>query len=133
MKTFNSIMLVDDDSTTNFMNELLIQEMGITREVVIAKNGQEALDKVEAHCGGEGKCPELILLDINMPVLNGFDFLEAYEKRNFKGREATVIIMLTTSLNPQDLEKVKPYKVAGFLNKPLKENDLQEVFIKCFG
>lgn len=133
MNKVNSIMLVDDDATTNFLNELLIGQMGITSEVIIAQNGREALEKLQEQCLTRGQCPELILLDINMPVLNGFGFLEAYQQLTSKQQVTSVIVMLTTSLNPKDIAKGKEYRVAGFLNKPLLEKDLEEMVNKYFG
>ena len=77
MDKYKKILLVDDDETSNFLNELLIKGMDIVEEVSIASNGQEALNYLENE---SGSFPQLIFLDLNMPVMDGFEFLEAFEK-----------------------------------------------------
>jgi CheY-like chemotaxis protein len=90
--------------------------------VLIAYNGKEALELIHNACES-ALCPELILLDINMPVMNGFEFLKAYQGLEFPHKQSVVIVMLTTSLNPQDMEQIDelPLKIKGNLNKPLTE------------
>lgn len=96
-----------------------------------AQSGQEALDLIAGNCGKTCDCPQLIFLDINMPVMDGFEFLEAYEKLNIS-REGTIVVMLTTSQNPRDKEKIKNFKVADWLIKPLSEEAIQSVLEKHF-
>jgi CheY-like chemotaxis protein len=131
MKKLHKIMLIDDDAITNFLNELLIKEMEIADEMIIASNGQEALDVLAAQ-NLEGFCPELILLDINMPVMNGFDFLEKFDKLDFENKQSVIVIMLTTSLNPGDSKKAKQLNVTDYLSKPLTKEGLNGISEKYF-
>ena len=126
MKKVNCILLVDDDETTNIINEMLIMDMDITEELVQARNGKEGINLLQQ----QKNQPELILLDINMPVMDGFDFLEAYNKMEFTGKSSAVIVMLTTSMNPKDVERAKKAGVADYINKPLTEQSLREVLNK---
>lgn len=126
MEQLNTILLVDDDDATNFMNGMLIEDMGITRELLVTRNGLEAIKLIQKRCQNEG-CPDLVLLDINMPVMNGFEFLEAYEQLEHVCKQSVVIVMLTTSLNPKDMHKVQQVSIDKFLNKPLTEEDLQTI------
>lgn len=71
MKKLNCVLLVDDDITTNFLNESLIEEMDIAKQIMVAQNGKEALELIERYFNEESSCPQLILLDINMPVMDG--------------------------------------------------------------
>ncbi|GAB4412689.1 MAG: hypothetical protein OHK0039_18890 [Bacteroidia bacterium] len=86
-------------------------------------NGEDALQYLRAQLSqrtepGAHK-PNLILLDINMPVMDGFEFLEAWQKIDFSGKDQVRIVMLTSSSNPRDLEAARNYGVDGFINKPL--------------
>lgn len=124
-------MLVDDDSTTNFLHEDLISEMDIAQEIIIAINGKEALEKLNELCLSN-QCPDLILLDINMPVMTGFEFLEKYNEM-YSGWECPAkIVMLTTSLYPGDAQKAEELKVTEYINKPLEENSLGMIMTKYF-
>ena len=115
------VLLVDDDQTTNFLNKLLLTRLGVAEQVLVAANGEEAL-RILAQQGSEpATCPHLILLDMNMTVLNGLAFLEAYTQLPSAVQRAIVIVMLTTSLHPADLARAGQLPIAGFLNKPLTE------------
>ena len=131
MNKLTTTLLVDDDETTNFVNQMLLEDMGVTEDVLVANNGQEALELVRQRCQ-EGLCPELILLDINMPVMNGFEFLKEYEQLSFPNKQSVVIVMLTTSLNPQDMDRLRDLPNEGFLNKPLNEKMVKELLREHF-
>ena len=111
-------LLVDDDAITNYVNQLLLEELDVTEQVLIAHNGREALELIQQQCA-EDCCPELILLDINMPVMNGFEFLEAYRKLEWRDRQPGAVFMLTTSTHPLDIERLKTLPIQGYLTKPL--------------
>ncbi|RZK88383.1 MAG: response regulator, partial [Hymenobacter sp.] len=92
-----------------------------TEQVLMAANGEEALRLLAQQGHEPATRPNLILLDMNMPVLNGLAFLEAYTQLPAAVQEAIIIVMLTTSLHPVDLARVQQLPIAGFLNKPLTE------------
>jgi len=126
MKTkFGTVLLVDDNESDNFLHERVIEKSGITDHVVIAMNGKEALDYLQAKhelnsSTNTEPSPELILLDINMPVMDGWEFLEAYQKIQEVQTGKTEIIILTTSLNPSDKTKADEILSPGrYYNKPL--------------
>jgi CheY-like chemotaxis protein len=123
MSVLASVLLVDDDSTTNFLNKLLLRQLQVVENVLVAENGEQALRMLVQTCneGDTGSCPSLILLDMNMPVLNGLGFLEAYVQLPLMQPQAIVIVMLTTSLHPADLARAQEFPIAGFLNKPLTQ------------
>ncbi len=127
MEKIDCMLLVDDDQTTNYVNQLLIEELGITQKLLIALNGLEALEIIQKHCQESQRFPSVILLDINMPVMNGFEFIKAYEQLDFMQKQAVIIVMLTTSLNPKDVERVKALGVTRYLNIPLSEEALKEL------
>lgn len=96
-------------------------------------NGLEALDLLTVHCEtATEECPVLILLDVKMLMMDGFAFLEAYEKLPLRQKQAIIIVMLTTSLHPQDVDRVQQLNIAGFLNKPLTEAKINDVLKNHF-
>lgn len=129
MKKIDRILLVDDDEITNFVHESLIIDAGVAEQVLIAHNGQEALTLLQQR--QEEKSPSLIFVDINMPVMNGFEFLSAYQQLAESGPAATVV-MLTSSLNSKDIERTKKTGIAEFLSKPLTSDKLKKVVEKHF-
>lgn len=125
--------MIDDDSINNYINARLIKRIGISEELAISLNGKEALSYLKKLIAENKKCPSLILLDINMPVMDGFEFVEAFQKLNFNNKQEVVIVMLTTSENSKDIERVKENpKIADFLNKPLTEDKIAKVLEKHF-
>jgi CheY-like chemotaxis protein len=123
-------LLVDDDPTTNYLNRKLLEKLDVTEQVLVALNGQEALQVLAAECTeASPTCPALIFLDVNMPVMDGFSFLAAYQQLPQIKQQSIVIVMLTTSMHPRDLQRLEALPVAGFLSKPLnsaKVNDIMQ-------
>ncbi len=131
MQKLSSVLLVDDDPTTNYINELLLTKQGVTDRVLVAQNGEEALTLLAQTCAaGASTCPDLVLLDINMPVMGGIDFLEAFQPP-FPA-PSIVVIFLTTSLNPHDLARLNLLPHAGLLSKPLTRDKLADVLEQHF-
>ncbi len=134
----NSILLVDDNAATNLVHHKIILKSGITDHVFVCRSGEEAFDFL-IGCNAETdisakarKMPDLILLDINMPGMSGWDFMEEYEQINLIGYEP-MIFMLTTSYNPDDNFKADAHEyVQGFLNKPLTIDMLKRVVERYF-
>ncbi|OGX84329.1 hypothetical protein BEN47_02895 [Hymenobacter lapidarius] len=125
MKKLSSVLLVDDDSTNNFLNELLFQSLGVTDQLLVAENGNQALDLIENSAGPTA--PALILLDVNMPGMNGIQFLEAYKRLPQAQRSATVVIMLTTTMDARDLSRLEELNIAGLVSKPLTKEKIENI------
>ncbi|MBC6610494.1 response regulator [Hymenobacter sp. BT507] len=133
MEKLTCALLVDDDQTNNYLNKLLLSRLQVTDKLLVALNGQEALALVEEHCQeATPSCPALILLDVKMPVMNGFEFLEAYAELSLPQKHAIIIVMLTTSLHPQDMERVQKLHVDGFLSKPLTKAKVEGILETYF-
>jgi CheY-like chemotaxis protein len=136
MKKINCILLVDDNPADNEFHKIIIDDSNVCKTVQVATTGRNALDyiiKSGSSASEEFPKPDLIFLDINMPGMNGFEFLEEYHKLDEKLKSKIVIIMLSTSLNPDDSERARQIKeVTEFMNKPLMSDSLQKAIEKYF-
>lgn len=132
MPMIDSILLIDDDDVNNYINARLLKKLAITENVNVSVNGEEALKYLHRVNSDASEFPDLILLDINMPVMDGFEFLQQFSSINFTPKEP-VVIMLTTSSNEKDMGQIAFYpRVAGFLNKPLTEEKMQTIVQQFF-
>ena len=133
MKKLGCILLIEDDDTINFYNQFLIENLNLAEEIVVAKNGKEGIDYLEKAGKGHATSPDLILLDINMPVMNGFEFIEEYEQLPEDWKSKILVVMLTTSLHEDDMNRAKQHPViAEYFFKPLLEQRLGELVEKYF-
>lgn len=127
-KSLNCIMLIDDDFATNLFHKIVIEEAGCTEKIIEKTGGKEALEYLN---NPENQMPDLILLDINMPGMNGWEFLEEYKSQFYAKHEERIILMLSTSSAPEDIEKatINPL-VKGFCTKPLVKENLSNMIEK---
>lgn len=123
MKT---VLLVEDDSTFQMIGKILLRTIGLPPEnFYSAQTGKEALELLD-KLHTEGKpLPDLILLDVFMPIMDGFGFLEAYAKIDYPGQDAVTIIALTSSFDPQHMERMKQFGVVKYMTKPLEEEKMR--------
>jgi CheY-like chemotaxis protein len=125
----NCILLIDDDEPTNFLNRLTLEQVGCARRIHTAQSGQEALD----YLRDTASRPDLIFLDINMPAMDGWEFLDRYRTLPPARKADIVLIMLTTSLNPDDEKRTLAIpEVTGFEHKPLGHDQLNGLLKKYF-
>jgi len=123
------ILLVDDDYDDNLYHKIIIKKMEITESIDEVNNGLEALEYITAR----EIPPELIFLDINMPKMNGWEFLEQYKDLDASQKAKTVIMMLSTSANPDEIQKAKEIEeVSGFQTKPLTPESMTEILQEHF-
>src|SRR5687767_1028183 len=97
----NCILVIDDDEPTNFFTRMIIEQCDCTDHIKVVESAQEALEYLTRSVSGNDEqypCPDLILLDINMPAMNGWEFLEEYKKLSNEKKGKIMIVMLTTSL-----------------------------------
>lgn len=128
----NNILLVDDDKVTNLMHKRLIFRGGFSHNVDVATDGRAALEYL-AECIDENKTPpELILLDINMPRMNGFEFLEKYAQLPEALREGQSVFMVSTSTLKKDRLRAEKFPmVAGYESKPVSAADIEHMVDHC--
>lgn len=126
------ILLVDDDEITCYLNRNLLENMAVAQQVESVHDGMQALQYVRGKFIGTANPfykTDLLFLDLKMPVLNGFDFLEELKKLNDIDRSRLKIIILTSSENKKDAEEAVLYDeiVYCYLTKPLQEEKLKQV------
>lgn len=127
------VLLIDDDKITNFVNSRLIKKNGQVEHIDVALNGLEAISYLDSLSQKGDDLPDLVLLDVNMPGMNGWEFLESYAPKLKGFNEMTTIVMLSTSLNPDDKTKAESFGVvARYVTKPLTDDVLQGIVSDFF-
>lgn len=124
---FSTILLVDDDNATNYLHKYYLEEWNICERVLTAEDGRIALDLIKDTPDLFSSSNNLILLDINMPVMNGFEFLQEYEKLCSSKKADSLFVMLTTELSESYQQRANHISdIDGFVKKPLTQEELIE-------
>lgn len=120
------VYIVEDDTIACYVITMELSRHNEYQHSETYKNGEEAMEALVQKIKSNEALPDLILLDINMPIMDGWEFLEEFSRMPCS-KEITVII-LTSSINPEDREKAKRYKgVKGFMSKPITKDKLDQI------
>lgn len=133
-KKYKAVMLIDDNEIDNLINQKMIEASNIAEHILMhtgAKAALEFLRNVEKMATIKASMlPEIIFLDVDMPLMDGFQFLDEFEKLSEDTKNHCSIVMLTSSINPQDLNKAKKSQyVKKYLNKPLSQDMIEKINI----
>lgn len=132
MQKIDNVLFVDDDEITNYLNVRLVQKLKIANEIKVATNGLEALDLIKNNKKAGEKCPSLIFLDLNMPLMDGFQFLETFSQLEDCSIPPRIVVV-TTSTNNKDLDRLQHYSfISGYINKPMTTEKLRRVLDEVY-
>ncbi len=125
---FERVLLIDDNDIDNFINERMITTNMFSKTVIIKNSAELALQFLKDNEGNDSAMPQLIFLDLNMPVMDGFGFLEEFEKLSDKIRKNAKVIVLSSSISPEDINRASTNQyVVKYVNKPLNEKYLEAI------
>jgi CheY-like chemotaxis protein len=125
---FERVLLIDDNDIDNFINERMITTTNFGRTVVVKTSSEHALQYLKKSAESPDQLPQIIFLDLNMPVVDGFGFLSEYENLPDAVKKFSKVIVLSSSISPDDINRAStnPY-VIKYINKPLNEKYLDAV------
>lgn len=126
---------MDDDAATNYYNQRLLQRMRVSQEVLVASTAEDALAVLNTRCThpGTAACPTLILLDFNLPLRNGFEFLRAFTRLHHTLPQAFVVVLLTALPLDPGLVQAQHLPVTAVLTKPLTTEAVNHLLHNYFG
>jgi CheY-like chemotaxis protein len=126
----NKVFCIDDDPITLMLCKKAMQKVDFAHEITTLQSGEEAIAFFESNINSpdNSTIPELIFLDLNMPLMSGWEFLDIYLKQGYNSIFKTNIIVLSSTIDPKDIEKSKSYPmVVNFLSKPISKEILQDL------
>ncbi|MBC7424950.1 MAG: response regulator [Bacteroidia bacterium] len=131
MKNPFTVCIIDDDKIHQYTTTMLLEKNKVRKNIINFSDGQQAIDFMLNHKDDSQKLPNVILLDINMPVMDGWQFMEAFRKLKSKLRKKISIYMVSSSNDPADTSRAKKInEIADYLVKPFRSQDIDQVLNK---
>lgn len=128
MGKLSSSCIIDDDPIFVYGTKKIMKKIDFCEEILVYNNGQEAMDGLKQLTAQNKKLPTVIFLDINMPIMDGWEFLEDFVKIPNNNRENVTIYIISSSIDPMDIQKVQSYGlVNNYILKPIRIIDLEKV------
>lgn len=128
-----TVLVVEDDPVCSMLAQKVLKLIGLDKQLYTANNGKEALEIFNRCFCGEIGLPDLILLDLNMPIMDGFQFIQAYKKLQFPHKEKVLIVITTSSVDDHDIERAKELGIKYYLEKPISELVLKSIIAQELG
>lgn len=124
-----TIFLIDDENVFHFINTKVITLTGLDCDIQTASNGKEALEIIYKLRSISIDMPDYIFVDLNMPVMDGFEFIQAFKEIEIHSREKTTLIILSSSMDPKDQERAVSLGIEHFITKPMSEEDIKGIIL----
>ncbi len=125
---FDSVLLIDDNDIDNFINERMITTNFFSNRVIVKNSGEAALNYLRENAESDINLPQIIFLDLNMPVMDGFSFLSEFENLSEAVKKNCKVIVLSSSISPEDINRASTNPlVVKYVNKPLNEKYLAAI------
>lgn len=125
---YKKALLIDDNFIDNMINEKILRTCDFAEEIIIKQSCESAINFLHDLCKNNNNLPEIIFLDIRMPIKTGFDFLVEFQEIQSPNKQDVKIVMLSSSLDPTDHKKVIEFNnVTDFLGKPLTTDLLKTI------
>jgi CheY-like chemotaxis protein len=122
------ILLVDDEQIFHFINTRVIQRTCIDCDIQTALNGRDALGIIGRDIAANSGLPDIIFVDLNMPTMGGFEFIQTFREMQLPNKESITIAILTSSMSNADNDKADSLGIKHFITKPLTEADVSKLF-----
>ncbi|MRI01444.1 response regulator [Kriegella sp. EG-1] len=130
MKKIQTSCIIDDDDIFIYGTKRIIQEVDFCEEILVFNNGQEALAEFINLTESGKELPSIIFLDLNMPIMNGWEFLEEFTKIENNNKDKVIVYIISSSVDPRDLERVGNYEIIhNYILKPFSAKDLQSILV----
>jgi CheY-like chemotaxis protein len=127
-KTFNRVLIIDDDYASIYLTKAILEDMEIAEQILTVSNGDKGLEKIKQNCLNEhaatSECPDLILIDINMPGLSGLEVVEELYKIGQSNLIQAKVVVLTASSQLRDMDKMIQFGVKKYIEKPITEEKI---------
>lgn len=127
MKKINAILIIDDDPIGKFLTRKLIEKCNITDNIILAANGLDALKKLSEYAPYENICPELIITEMEMPIMDGLEFIESFKGLTFENKDKVKIIANSSTINDAYKNRLRELNIDFYLHKPLNIETLHEI------
>ncbi|MFV8351523.1 response regulator [Flavobacterium sp. XS1P32] len=131
MKKIETFCIVDDDDIYQFTTSLLLKKTDLVNKIIVFSNGLKAINFLKDEMGNKENIPDVLFLDINMPVMDGWEFLEEYLLIKPMMPKKVVIYMVSSSVDEKDVLKAKSISaLSGYMVKPISSQNIMEVILE---
>ena len=131
MKKINSVYVIDDDEIYQFTIKKILNSFDVPLEIKSFSDGEEAINFIDDNKNNETELPDIVFLDINMPIMDGFEFLEEFEKIKSDLSKNIIVHMVSSSVDEVDIERAKKNKnISSYIIKPVNPKDIEHIIKK---